>query len=327
MTHEFPAKRSQHILVVDDSPELAMLMQELLAAHGYLVQLAYSAAEAEREIAGRPPDLILLDVQMPGKNGYDLCRELKDNPETRLIPIVMITGLTDRENRIRGIESGADEFLNKPIFPEELFARVKSLLRLKEFTDELDNAEAVLCTLGLSVEARDPYTEGHCERLSQYASELGAFLRMGADAILALKRGGYLHDLGKIAIPDEILKKGSDLTADEWSIMRQHPIIGERICQPLRSLRKVLPIIRHHHEHWDGSGYPDQLVGLEIPLLARTLQVVDVYDALRTARPYKAAQSHEQARETMLREAERGRWDRELVRAMFAMLTERRKAA
>jgi putative two-component system response regulator len=327
VAHAITLKRNQHILVVDDSVELAMLMQELLASRGYEVQVAYSAAEAEREIGADPPDLILLDVLMPGKNGYELCRELKENPETRLIPIVMITGLADRENKIRGIEAGADEFLNKPIFAEELFARVKSLLKLKEFTDELDNAEAVLCTLGLSVEARDPYTEGHCERLSRYASQLGEFLGMGGEDLVALKRGGFLHDLGKIAIPDDILKKGSDLTPEEWLIMRQHPVIGERICLPLRSLRKVVPIIRHHHEHWDGSGYPDQLAGERVPILARTLQVGDVYDALRTARPYKPAQSHEQARETMLREAERGMWDSNLVRAFFEMLSERRLAA
>ena len=322
-----PFKRSQQILVVDDSPELAMLMQELLAARGYHVRVAFSAAEAEQEIASQPPDLILLDVLMPGKNGYELCRELKENRETRLIPIVMITGLTDRENKIRGIEAGADEFLNKPIFPEELFARVKSLLRLKEFTDELDNAEAVLCTLGLSVEARDPYTEGHCERLARYASQLGEFLGLGPEELVALKRGGYLHDLGKIAIPDEILKKGSNLSPAEWQIMRQHPVIGERICQPLRSLRQVLPIIRHHHEHWDGSGYPDRLAGERIPLLARMLQVVDVYDALRTARPYKPAQTHEQARETMLRESGCGIWDCSLVEEFFKMLSQRKAAA
>jgi putative two-component system response regulator len=313
--------------VVDDKRDNALLMQELLEARGYAVHSAFSAAEAEREIAVHPPDLILLDVIMPGKNGYELCRELKDNPETRLIPVVMITGLTDRENKIRGIEAGADEFLNKPIFPEELFARVKSLLRLKEFTDELDNAEGVLCTLGLSVEARDPYTEGHCERLARYASDLGEFLGMDAEAITALKRGGYLHDLGKIAIPDEILKKGTDLTTEEWQVMRQHPAIGEHICRPLRSLRKVLPIIRHHHEHWDGSGYPDGLAGPRIPLLARTLQVADVYDALRSARPYKPAQTHEHARATMLLESERGLWDRELVESLFEMLSGKRKVA
>jgi putative two-component system response regulator len=327
VANEIILKRSQFILVVDDSRDNAMLMKELLECRGYDVGVAFSAAEAERQIASRPPDLLLLDVIMPGKSGYELCRELKENRETRLIPIVMITGLTDRENKIRGIEAGADEFLNKPIFPEELFARVKSLLRLKEFTDELDNAEAVLCTLGLSVEARDPYTEGHCERLSHYASQLGSFLGFDADAKLALRRGGYLHDLGKIAIPDDILKKGANLTPVEWEIMRGHPGIGEKICKPLRSLKSVLPIIRHHHEHWDGSGYPDGLAGEEIPLLARVLQTADVYDALRTARPYKDAQTHEKAEETMLREAERGLWDRQMVFALFDMLAERRKAA
>lgn len=327
VANDLSLKRSQHILVVDDTRDNALLMQELLQSRGYDVEVAFSAAEAERQIAATPPDLLLLDVIMPGKSGYEFCRELKENRETRLIPVVMITGLTDRENKIRGIEAGADEFLNKPIFPEELFARVKSLLRLKEFTDELENAESVLCTLGLSVEARDPYTEGHCERLSIYASDLGAFLGLDPDATLALRRGGYLHDLGKIAIPDEILKKGANLTLAEWEVMREHPAIGERICKPLRSLRNVLPIIRHHHEHWDGSGYPDGLSGAQIPLLARVLQVADVYDALRTTRPYKAALSHPQAHETMLREADRGLWDAEVVSALFEMLSERRKAA
>lgn len=315
------------ILVVDDSRDNALLMQELLESRGYVAKVAFSAADGERQIACHPPDLILLDVIMPGKSGYELCRELKENRDTRLIPIVMITGLTDRENKIRGIEAGADEFLNKPIFPEELFARVRSLLRLKQFTDELDNAEAVLCTLGLSVEARDPYTEGHCERLARYGAELGEFLTLDADSIVALKRGGYLHDLGKIAIPDEILKKGANLTPAEWQIMRQHPVIGEHICEPLRSLRRVLPIIRHHHEHWNGSGYPDHLAGENIPLLARVLQVVDVYDALRTARPYKPAQTHESACATMLREAERGLWDATLVVAFVEMLAARQKVA
>jgi putative two-component system response regulator len=327
VAEEFNFKNAQRILVVDDNRDNAMLMRELLEIRGYTVHVAFSAADAERQVAAHPPDIILLDVVMPGKTGYEFCRELKENRETRLIPVVMITGLTDRENKIRGIEAGADEFLNKPIFAEELFARVKSLLRLKEFTDELDNAEAVLCTLALSVEARDPYTEGHCERLADYASQLGSYLGLEADAIVALKRGGYLHDLGKIAIPDEILKKGSDLTPTEWEIMRQHPVTGERICQPLRSLRAVLPIIRHHHEHCDGSGYPDGLRGEQIPLLARVLQVVDVYDALRTVRPYKSALSHQQTYETMVREAERGLWDRELVSAFFHMLSSARNAA
>jgi putative two-component system response regulator len=301
-------------------------MQELLGTRGYEVVTATTPKQAETQMQSHPPDLVLLDVVMPGKSGYELCREWKNNAATRLIPVIMITGLTQREDRIRGIEAGADDFLNKPLFPEELFARVKSLIRLKEFTDELENAEAVLCTLGRSVESRDPYTEGHCDRLSHYAGELGTHLRLAEEQVVALRRGGYLHDLGKVAIPDAILKKHGDLTEEEWQLIRQHPEIGENICRPLRSLRLVLPIIRHHHEHWDGSGYPDGLAREDIPLLARILQVVDVYDALRTERPYKPAHSHEETYHTMIAEAEAGLWDRRLVEEFFAML-ERREAA
>jgi putative two-component system response regulator len=264
---------------------------------------------------------------MPGKSGYELCREIKENPATRLIPVVLITGLSDREDKLRGIEAGADDFLNKPIFAEELFARVKSLLKLKEFTDELESAETVLCTLGLSVESRDPYTEGHCDRLAKMASGLGEHLGLDYESLIALRRGGYLHDLGKIAVPDEILKKGSNLSPAEWEIMKQHPITGEAICKPLRSLRLVLPIIRSHHEHADGSGYPDGLRKGEIPLLPRILQVVDVYDALRTARPYKPALNHERAAVTMREEAQAGLWDEELVNEFFAMLARKRHVA
>ena len=264
---------------------------------------------------------------MPGKSGYDVCRELKEDRKTRLIPIVMITGLSDREDRVRGIEAGADDFLSKPLYPEELFARVKSLLKLKEFTDELENAEAVVVALALGIESRDPYTGNHCERLARYAAALGHHLGLDGDSIIALKRGGYLHDLGKVSIPDEILKKGTQLTQEEWAIMKQHPEIGEAICRPLQSFRNVLPIIRHHHEHWNGSGYPDGLTGTHIPLLARVLQTVDVYDALRTARPYKPALIHEEAERTMRQESSAGRWDTELVAEFFNMLREQEQAA
>src|SRR5262249_20603901 len=253
----------------DDNPNTMSLMQDLLSSRGYDVVAVPDATQAEAEIMHHAPDLILSDVVMPGKSGYELCHELKENPASRLIPFVLITGLTEREDRVRGIEAGADDFLNKPIFAEELFARVKSLLKLKEFTDELETAETVLCTLGLSVEARDPYTEGHCERLARYACDLGAHLGLDGEALVALRRGGYLQCLGKIAVPDEILKKGSDLTPEEWKIMRQHRVTGENICKPLKSLRMVLPIIRSHHEHVDGSGYPDGLQKKEIPLLPR----------------------------------------------------------
>jgi len=320
-------RRAQRILIVDDNPDNIILTRELLSSRGYDVISASTAEAAQHLIVTQQPDLVLLDVVLPGKSGYELCRELKNDPFTRLIPIVMITGLTDREDKIRGIEAGADDFLNKPIFPEELFARVNSLLKLKEFTDELENVEAVLFSLALSVEARDPYTEGHCDRLSRYSADLGRHLQLDEENVTALKRGGILHDLGKIRIPDEILKKGSDLTPKEWEIMRQHPLIGESICKPLKSLRRVLPIIRNHHEHWNGTGYPDGLRAHDIPLLARILQVVDVYDALRTERPYKKSLTHEDAERTMHNEAAAGFWDRDLVREFFTMLDAQRRAA
>lgn len=320
-------RRPPRILIVEDNEDNRLLMRELLGSRGYDVVAAEDADEAERVIAQHFPDLILLDVVMPGRSGYELCHKLKADPQTRLIPVVIITGLSDRHDRVQGIEAGADEFLSKPIYPEELFARVTSLLKLKEFTDELENVEAVLFTLALSVEARDPYTEGHCDRLSHYSADLGRHLSLGEDDIVALRRGAVLHDLGKIVIPDAVLKKGSNLTPEEWRLMRQHPLTGEAICKPLKSLRKVLPIIRNHHEHWDGSGYPDGLKGDEIPLLARIVQVVDVYDALRTTRPYKPALSHAEAYQTMLAEADRGLWDKNLVGEFFAMLERQRKAA
>ena len=322
-----PPRKSQTILVVDDKLDTLLLVRELLTSRGYNVTTASDADEAIEAIRSERPELILLDVIMPGRSGYDLCRELKDDPSTRLIPVVMITGLSDRSDRIRGIEAGADDFLSKPLYPEELYARVKSLLKLKHFTDELENAEAVLFTLALGVEARDPYTGDHCARLAHYAGELGRHLHFEYESIVALERGGYLHDLGKIKVPDEILRKGTELTGEEWDIMKQHPGTGETICRPLNSFRKVLPIIRHHHEHWNGSGYPDGLQGHNIPVLARVLQVVDVYDAIVTARPYKPALPQAQAKETMLREAKRGLWDYELVREFFGMLEAQRRVA
>jgi putative two-component system response regulator len=320
-------RAAPRILVVDDHPTIAGLMSQLLTQRGYDVVTAADAEQAAAEVRRRAPDLILSDVRMPGKSGYELCRELKADPATRLIPFVLITGLSDGADKLRGIEAGADDFLNKPVLAEELTARVKSLLRVKEFTDELETADSVLCTLGLIVEGRDAYTEGHCERLALYGADLGRHLGLDEDSIVALRRGGYLHDLGKIAVPDAILKKGSDLTLQEWDVMKRHPATGESICKPLKSLRLVLPIIRHHHEHADGSGYPDGLRAGEIALLPRVLQVVDVYDALRTARPYKPALPHDQAALTMREEARQGLWDLELVNEFFGMLAEKRSVA
>jgi putative two-component system response regulator len=221
----------------------------------------------------------------------------------------LITALSDKQDRIEGIKAGADDFLTRPVDRAELLARVGSLLKLKQRTDELERAEAVLFTLARSIEGKDPYTHGHCERLSDYSARLGQHVGLTEDQITALRRAGVVHDVGKIAVPDAILLKPGKLSEQEWKLIQEHPVVGERICAPLKSFRLVLPIIRHHHEKLDGSGYPDGLRGEAIPVTARVLQIVDVFDALTTERPYKKAFSVIDALQTMKEEITKGWWD------------------
>ena len=317
-----PSSKPPRILIVDDIPQNVDLVSSLMRAEGYEVTSAADGLEALARVASAPPDLILLDIMMPTLDGYAVCRQLKARPETRLVPIVLITALGDEADKLLGIEAGADDFLTKPFSQAELKARTRSLLKLKTFTDELEHAETMLLTLGRTVEAKDPYTQGHCERLAAYSVALGRVLGLQGDDLTALDRGGALHDLGKIGIPDAILLKPAGLTKAEWAIMREHPVIGERICLPLRSLRRVLPIIRHHHERWDGGGYPDGLSGETIPLTARILQVVDIFDALTTERPYKPALSQATALAALWDEVARG-WRDPGVVEPFIELVER----
>jgi putative two-component system response regulator len=310
-----PGVKEGIILVADDNEANRDLLVGLLGGEGYHVLSVSDGNQALGRVSRDPIDLALLDVVMPGKTGFEVCLAIKSNPETRLIPVVLLTSLTGDHDRIRGIMCGADDFLSKPVNRHELLARVHSLLRLKQFTDELDNAEAVLFSLALSIEAKDPYTEGHCERLSKYSVAVGEKLGLPEDLRVALRRGGLVHDIGKLAVPESILLKPGPLTPEERQIMEQHTIAGERICAPLRSFRSVLPIIRSHHEKQDGSGYPDGLQGEQVPLTARILQVTDVYDALTTDRPYRKALSQERAFEIIREEAKRGWWDVPVVDA------------
>jgi putative two-component system response regulator len=266
-------------------------------------------AAAVEELSKTQVDLVLLDVMMPHLNGFEVCQKIKSNPEAYLIPVVLITALSDKQDRIEGIKAGADDFLTRPVDRAELLARVGSLLKLKQRTDELQRAEAVLFTLARSIEGKDPYTHGHCERLSEYSARLGEHLKLSEGQLIALRRAGVVHDVGKVAVPDSILLKPGRLTEEEWKVIREHPVVGERICAPLKSFRLVLPIIRHHHEKLDGSGYPDGLRGDAIPITARILQIVDVYDALTTERPYKRAFFITDALQTMKEEVAKGWWD------------------
>lgn len=294
------------VLIVDDHAASRMTAVALLVMEGYEVIEADSGSTAVELVTQKQPDLILLDVMMPGLDGFEVCQLLKQNEHTRLIPIIFVTALNDRRSRIRGIEVGADDFLSKPFDRVELAARVKSLVRQKRLNEDLDHAEQVLFSIARSIESRDPNTGDHCERLVKLGKAFGEYLNLSRNQIRDLMWGGYLHDIGKVGIPDSVLLKKGKLTPEEWNIMRQHVLIGEKICQPLRSMQGVIPIIRHHHECWDGSGYPDGLIGENIPYLAQVFQIIDIYDALTSERPYKLAFSPEEALAVMQEETAKG---------------------
>jgi putative two-component system response regulator len=309
-------RKAGKVLVVDDYEPNLRGLGRLLERADYTVLTATNGRDALAIVERERPDLVLLDVLMPGISGLDVCAEVKRNVDTRLTPVVLISGGQERQMRLAGLDAGADDFLNKPVDPEELQTRVRSLMRIKRLTDDLDSAESLFLTLGRIIEARDPCTEGHCDRLSDYATTLGRHLQLDQADLDALYRGAFLHDVGKIAIPDRVLLKRGRLTEKEYDLMKQHPAIGDDLCRTVRSFEAVRPIVRHHHERLDGGGYPDGLAGDRIPLLAQIVSVVDVFDALTTDRPYRKALPTATAYR-MMRDDARGGWCREDLVALF----------
>jgi putative two-component system response regulator len=301
------------VLVVDSEDINRRLLKAIFKTTPYKILEAHRASEATALLQSEKIDLVILDLMLPEMSGPELCRWMKARRATQLIPVLMITNLQGVENEIVGISSGADEFLIKPLHPAVVRTRVRAMLRNKALIDSLEEAETILLALAQTVEHRDKYTGKHCQRLAVASVMLGEALGLPSQDLTALYRGGYLHDIGKIAVPDAILFKQGSLTVQEWEVMKSHPTRGEEICRPMGSLAPVLPIIRSHHERWDGSGYPDGLAGESIPLLARILQVSDIYDALTSERPYKSALSPEEALAVMEEEVRRGWRDPELV--------------
>ena len=307
------------VLVVDDVSANVELLKTLLTREGYTVLTAADGEQALEMVAREHPDLVLMDVLMPKLSGFQVCERIKQDKTTRLTPVVLITALSHREDRIEGINAGADDFLTKPVNAHELKARARSLVSLKRYTDDLDTAESMILSLALVIEARDAYTDGHCQRLAGYATAVGTALGLSEDDLAALHRGGYLHDVGKVGIADAVLLKTDRLTKQEYEVIQQHPVIGDRLCGELRSLRRVRPIVRHHHERLDGSGYPDRLKGDAIPLLAQIMGIVDVYDAITTERPYKPAARPERAFEELMAEVKSGWRRKDLVEVFIAL--------
>jgi putative two-component system response regulator len=301
------------ILLVDDDSVVREALEETLTALGHRVVSAQSAEAALEVLEQTTPHLILTDVHMGAMSGIELCARVKADPRWQLTPVVLLTGVSDLAARVAGLAAGADDFFAKPVEMVELRTRLQALLHVTTLLDQLDRAEGVISTLGATIELRDPYTGGHCERLARYAVALGDALGLGERELRALRLGGFLHDLGKIAVPDSVLLKPGPLDAAEWAAMRRHPALGAELVGDLRTLEDVRPLIRHHHERLDGSGYPDGLRGDAIPVGVRIMAVVDVYDALRTMRPYKAEMTHDAVMRVLFEETEAGFWDPRVV--------------
>ena len=316
---QLPAGQAARILVVDDLDANRTILTRLLQKDGHLVDSVATGDDALRFVAEHLPDLILLDVLMPGTDGFEVCRQLKARPSTRLIPVVMITALQDSTDKIRGIEAGAEDFLSKPFNVYELRARVRSLLRIKRYTDDLDTAEAVIVSLALTIEARDHYTDGHCQRLASYASRLGTIAR-------ARRRGSRRARAGRVPPRHRESRHPrchpAQARPPHAGRVRGHEaalVIGDRLCGELRALGRVRPIVRHHHERLDGSGYPDGLEGDDISLLAQIIGLVDTFDALTTARPYKPAFGRA-CYDELRKETRRGWRRRDLVDAFVSLV-------
>jgi len=308
------------VLVAEDDIANQALLGRLLERAGYRSLAVGDGRDALRAATEERPDLVLLDIGLPGLNGLDVCRRLRADTRTVALPIILVTGQTASRDVVAGLDAGADDFVRKPYDEAELMARVRSVLRLARVTAEVVGAHGVIAALANAVEAKDATTELHCQRLAGLAHQLGMRAGVEPAALKGLVFGALLHDIGKIGVSDAILTKAGPLTPQEWHEMREHPLIGERICEPLATAAQFAPIIRSHHERWDGQGYPDRLRGEEIPFGARVVGLVDAYDAIIHDRPYRPARSIGAALDEIRRLAG-AQFDPELVR-LFAEIVE-----
>ena len=319
--------RHPKIVIGQTDSRLSQLLHVLVASGDYETHIT-DRGERVMEIIhlGSPPDLLVLETTLLDPDSLSLCQTLKQNPIYTAIPILIVDIAGDADEN-KYVSAGADDIIAGPLHAETLIARVKSLLRLKTIVDERDDAETVLNALARTLEAKDPYTLGHADRVAQYAVELGKMLGVNAYDSQILRKGGMLHDLGKIAIPDAILLKPGRYTQEEFAIMKRHPVLGCEICGKLRTMRDALPLIRHHHEKLDGSGYPDGLRGEALSPLVRIISIVDIYDALRSQRSYKEAFTVDKSFEIMWQEVEKGWWDRGVLTAWEKLVRSSKKVA
>lgn len=308
------------VLIVDDNPTNVELISVQLKPFQYDILKAYDGEQALEIVRQTPPDLILLDLMMPRMSGYEVCRLLKANPETYLIPIIIVTALKELDDKLKAIEFGADDFLMKPYNKLELITRVKSLLRVKQLHDDLDNSEAIVFTLAEALEAKDLYTRGHSERVAKFSVLLGRELGLTGVELENLRRGALLHDIGKVGVKEAILNKEAKLESEEVAHIRTHPARGYEICKRLKTFKHLLPVIRSHHERIDGKGHPDGLKGDQIPLDAKICSITDTFDAMTSNRPYRRGIAPMQAANILERELNSGQWDIELLQRFINLV-------
>ncbi|MEW6584778.1 MAG: HD domain-containing phosphohydrolase [Nitrospirota bacterium] len=306
-------KETPSILVVDDLQANLELMEAVFLREGFKVYTALGSPAALDLFGQCQIDMAVLDVMMPGMDGFELCSKLKKLSGKRFFPVVLLTALTDRSSKLKGIEAGADDYISKPFDNSELILKTKSLLRLKSLHEELDHSENIILTLAVAMEARDPYTKGHSTRVSKLAADFVRFLGLPEKDQEEMKKAGILHDIGKICLSETLLRKPGSLTAEEVEMIKTHAVLGEELCRPLVSMKKILPAIRHHHERWDGTGFPDGLAGEDIPIMARILSIVDSFDAMVSVRPYRDRRSVRRTIEVMKMERLYGQWDSDLL--------------
>jgi len=308
------------ILVADDNSTNRQLYRELLSGAGYEVETADGGEAALERYRQNKPDLVILDIRMPDLVGQEVCRIIKSDEASAYLPVILVTAYEERGLRLRILDCNADELLLAPVNRLELLARVRSLLRLKIYHQDLVRHESVVLSLSAALEAKDPYTRGHSQRVGDLSTRLARELGQEAVVVQRMRTAGLLHDIGKVAIPQALLNKPGRLTTDEFAKLMTHPVVGWEICRPLRTARSVLDCILYHHERFDGSGYPEGLSGTAIPYQARLLAVADALDALTSERAYRRGLSVDEAVQLLSHETHAGKWDPEIFAALTRLV-------
>jgi len=324
------------ILIVDDEPAGRQTLESILEGQGYHLEMAENGQDALEKASQLLPDVILLDVMMPVMDGFEVCKRIRNDPALAEIPIIMLTALDDRQSFLKGLESGADDYITKPYDRHELRARLLGITRLNRYRKLLDDRtnvetahmqllsayDATIEGWSRALDLRDKETEGHTQRVTILTEKLARLAGMSNDELINIRRGSLLHDIGKLGVPDSILHKPDKLTDEEWVIMRKHPQYAYEMIQPIEYLRPAWDIPYCHHEKWDGSGYPRGLKGEEIPLSARIFAIIDVWDAVTSDRPYRPAWDNQKALE-YIREQKGKHFDPHVVELFYTMMDDR----